>query len=82
MPSAEVVLLRTLGIPARWSVGYAQGESTQDRTYIVRQRDAHAWPEVYFTGLGWVEFEPTASQQPLVRGDRRSIPGQQSKPTG
>lgn len=66
--SAEVILLRTLGIPARWSVGYAQGESTQDGTYIVRQRDAHAWPEVYFTGLGWVEFEPTASQQPLVRG--------------
>jgi hypothetical protein len=35
--------------------------------YTVRQRDAHAWPEVYFAGYGWVEFEPTASQSPIVR---------------
>ena len=33
-------------------------------TYTVRQRDAHAWPEVYFAGYGWMEFEPTASQSP------------------
>ncbi|MCX7680719.1 MAG: DUF3488 and transglutaminase-like domain-containing protein [Anaerolineae bacterium] len=66
--SAEVVLLRSLGIPARLAVGYAGGE--KDRTsglYLVRHRDAHAWPEVYFPGLGWVEFEPTASQPPIYR---------------
>jgi transglutaminase-like putative cysteine protease len=65
--SAEIVLLRAVGVPARWSVGYAQGEQLDDGTYAVRQRDAHAWPEVYFPDLGWVEFEPTASQPVIVR---------------
>ena len=61
--SAEVMMLRTLGIPARLAVGYAQGEfNPQTGVYTVRQKDAHAWPEVYFNGVGWVEFEPTASQ--------------------
>jgi len=65
--TAEVVLLRAAGIPARWSVGYAQGETLEDGNYLVRQRDAHAWPEVYFNGLGWVEFEPTVSQPSIDR---------------
>jgi len=68
--SAEVLMLRSLGIPARLAVGYAQGERDDagGRTqYVVRVRDAHAWPEVYFAGIGWVEFEPTANQSPLTR---------------
>lgn len=65
--SAEVVMLRSLGIPARWVVGYAQGEKQVDPRYLVRQRDAHAWPEVYFPTIGWVEFEPTASEPAIVR---------------
>jgi len=74
--TAEIILLRSLGIPARWAVGYAQGEivdslalglSGDQRAYFVRQRDAHAWPEVYFNGLGWVEFEPTVSQPDISR---------------
>lgn len=77
--TSDVILLRSLGIPARMAVGYAQGiiqTTAQDgqnptqaagTTYIVRQRDSHAWPEVYFTGIGWVEFEPTASQNALTR---------------
>ena len=65
--SAEVVLLRSIGIPARMAFGYAQGERLEDGSYIVRQRDAHAWPEVYFHGLGWIEFEPTASQPVIAR---------------
>jgi transglutaminase-like putative cysteine protease len=61
--SSEVVLLRSLGIPARMVVGFAQG--TYDDTtqlYTVRNRDGHAWPEVYFVGYGWIPFEPTAAQ--------------------
>jgi hypothetical protein len=59
--SAEVILLRSLGIPARLVVGYAQGTFSQKgQTYTVRANDSHAWPEVYFTNLGWVVFEPTA----------------------
>ncbi len=74
--TAEIILLRSLGIPARWAAGYAQGEFVNDptlelssgqRIYFVRQRDAHAWPEVYFNGLGWVEFEPTVAQPDIIR---------------
>lgn len=65
--TAEVIMLRAAGIPARWAVGYAQGEKVESASYAVRQRDAHAWPEVYFPGYGWVEFEPTVSQPDIVR---------------
>ena len=61
--TAEVVMLRSLGIPARIAVGFAEGELLEDnKTYLVRLDDSHAWPEVYFPALGWVEFEPTVSQ--------------------
>jgi len=66
--SAEVILLRLAGIPARLAVGYAQGEYQEVAdAYIVRQHDAHAWPEVFFPTIGWVEFEPTTSQPILIR---------------
>ena len=66
--SAEIVLLRSLGIPSRLAAGLAQGtQQGQSGVYVVLERDAHTWPEVYFPGLGWVEFEPTASQPPLSR---------------
>jgi len=66
--SAEVLLLRSLGIPARLAVGYAQGISDSSGTqFTVRQKDSHAWPEVYFPGIGWVEFEPTSSQPFIYR---------------
>jgi hypothetical protein len=64
--SAEVLLLRAIGIPARLAVGFARSESA-DGAYTVYRRNAHAWPEVYFPGIGWVEFEPTSSQAPLAR---------------
>ena len=65
--TAEVILLRAAGIPARWAIGFAQGEEQDDGSYIVRQSDAHAWPEVYFSGFGWVEFEPTGSLPNIIR---------------
>jgi transglutaminase-like putative cysteine protease len=66
--SSQVVLLRSLGIPARLAVGFSAGEHQGGtNTYLVYERNAHAWPEVYFPGLGWVEFEPTVSQDPIVR---------------
>jgi transglutaminase-like putative cysteine protease len=61
--SAEVLMLRSLGIPARLAVGYASGKwNDTDKRYEVRSMDYHAWPEVYFPNLGWVPFEPTGSQ--------------------
>ena len=60
--SAEVVLLRIAGVPARLAVGYAQGTPAGSGEGITVQRDdSHAWPEVYFPGYGWIPFEPTAS---------------------
>lgn len=69
--SAEVILLRSLGIPARFAAGFNQGQ--YDRVtgvYHVLERNAHAWPEVFFANYGWIEFEPTASEPPLVRPER------------
>ena len=65
--SAEVVMLRSLGIPARLVVGFAQGQKMEGGNYAVIQKDAHAWPEVYFPEIGWVEFEPTGNQNSLTR---------------
>lgn len=58
--SAMVVLMRSLGVPARYVLGYAPGQYDQDRNeYVVREFHYHAWPEVYFPGFGWQQFEPT-----------------------
>jgi transglutaminase-like putative cysteine protease len=61
--TAEVLMLRSLGIPARIAVGFAQGVYQEEEQHFeVREKESHAWPEVYFPGIGWVEFEPTVSQ--------------------
>lgn len=67
--TAEVLMLRSIGIPSRIVFGYAQGESQNpDETeFIVRREQSHAWPEVFFEGIGWVEFEPTTLQPSLDR---------------
>jgi hypothetical protein len=57
------VLARTLDIPARLGVGFLPGELGSDRVYRVTGADAHAWPELYFPGTGWVRFEPTPAVQ-------------------
>jgi protein-glutamine gamma-glutamyltransferase len=58
--SAMTVMLRSLGIPARYATGFLPGEYNDvGGDYIVRQSDAHAWVEVYFTNYGWVTFDPT-----------------------
>ncbi|MER5870581.1 DUF3488 and transglutaminase-like domain-containing protein, partial [Streptomyces sp. NPDC002044] len=50
---------RSLGIPARVAVGFTPGERQPDGNVNVTMRDAHAWPELYFEGVGWTRFEPT-----------------------
>lgn len=66
--TAEILMLRSLGIPARWVIGYAQGFlDEEEEIYWIRDKDRHAWPEVYFPGLGWIEFEPTALQAEIAR---------------
>ncbi|MER5944640.1 DUF3488 and transglutaminase-like domain-containing protein [Streptomyces sp. NPDC001904] len=55
-------MARTLGIPARVAVGFTPGSATGDGAYTVGLRDAHAWPELYFEGVGWTRFEPTPTR--------------------
>jgi|SRR5579875_300032 len=58
--SAMVVMLRTLGIPARYVTGFLPGEfNPLAQDYIIRARDAHSWVEVYFPKYGWITFDPT-----------------------
>jgi transglutaminase-like putative cysteine protease len=74
--TAEVLMLRAVGIPARMAAGFAQGEANDSRSrYYVRQSDAHAWPEVYFPGYGWIEFEPTMNQAEIIRPELPLDPG-------
>ncbi len=70
--SAMAVMARLVGIPSRIAVGYAPGRPTGATVAVPGQgalpefevdaRDAHAWPELYFQGAGWVAFEPTPSR--------------------
>lgn len=55
-------MARTLGIPARVAVGFTPGSAQADGTMSVGLRDAHAWPELYFEGVGWTRFEPTPTR--------------------
>jgi len=66
--SAMAVMARAVGIPARVAAGYSQGQHNPDTgAYRVKEKNAHAWVEIYFPRYGWVEFEPTASEPLLVR---------------
>jgi transglutaminase-like putative cysteine protease len=62
---ATVFLLRSVGIPARVVTGYLGGEWNPYENYLqLRQRDAHAWVEVWLQGRGWVRLDPTAAVAP------------------
>ena len=59
--TATVVMLRSLGIPAREAVGYVPGPYNPiTDLYDVQAKDAHAWVQVWFPGYGWQNFDPTA----------------------
>jgi len=58
--SAMTVMLRAIGIPARYATGFLPGEYNDvGGDYIIRESDAHTWVEVYFPGYGWMTFDPT-----------------------
>jgi hypothetical protein len=68
--SAMVVMLRSLGVPSRLAVGYVLDETQRPEggdSFRVTEKAAYAWPEVYFPGLGWVEFNPTPDRQTFTR---------------
>ena len=57
--TSMTVMLRSLGIPARYVEGFVMPENHNDTIYTITSRHAHAWVEVYFQGFGWLIFEPT-----------------------
>ncbi|MFC7687227.1 transglutaminaseTgpA domain-containing protein [Ureibacillus sp. GCM10028918] len=61
--TSMVVLLRSVGIPARWVKGFAGGDVIDNQgstsTYQITNNDAHSWVEAYIPSVGWVNFEPT-----------------------
>jgi transglutaminase-like putative cysteine protease len=75
--AAFVVLMRAAGLPARVVTGYQGGEvNPVDGYLVVRQRDAHAWAEVWLEDRGWVRVDPTAAVAPVrvEGGADRALP--------
>jgi transglutaminase-like putative cysteine protease len=66
--SAMAAITRSLGMPSRVAVGFIPGRPQPDGSYEVTTSEAHAWPEIWFGGAGWVRFEPTP------RGNEVSTP--------
>ena len=66
--SAFIVMARSLGLPARMATGFFPVERDPAAGgFLYRELNAHAWPEVYFSGYGWIPFEPTANRSEFVR---------------
>lgn len=75
--AAFVVLMRAAGVPARIVTGYQGGEpNTLGGFLSVRQRDAHAWAEIWLDGQGWLRVDPTAAVAParIELGMDRALP--------
>jgi transglutaminase-like putative cysteine protease len=65
--TAMILMLRSIGIPSRLVTGFLASEWNEFGSYYtVRQRDAHAWVEVYFPRSGWMTFDPTP---PVLQGE-------------
>jgi hypothetical protein len=79
-------MARTLHIPSRVAVGFSYGDadptSSSDglTTYTVRGRHAHAWPELYIAGAGWLPFEPTPSRGNPDAAQYTQVAAQQAPP--
>ncbi|MFE0512928.1 DUF3488 and DUF4129 domain-containing transglutaminase family protein [Streptomyces sp. NPDC058964] len=72
---AMAAMARTLGIPARVAVGFAPGTPQADGSVSVGLKDAHAWPELYFEGVGWTRFEPTPTRGSAPSYTQSETPG-------
>lgn len=77
------VMTRSLGLPTRVVLGFTPGEANEDGLVIVRQRNAHAWVEVWLDAHGWVRFDPTPRSDginPSASGELAFDPGDFSLP--
>ncbi|USZ67073.1 DUF3488 and transglutaminase-like domain-containing protein [Halorussus salilacus] len=72
--TSMVAMLRSQGVPARYAVGYTPGQRVAEDEWVVRGLDSHAWVEVYFPDVGWVEFDPTPAE-PRERAESAELEG-------
>jgi transglutaminase-like putative cysteine protease len=83
---AMAVLARLLGIPSRIAYGFTAGSPSGTGVYRVTTHDAHAWPELFFQGYGWLRFEPTptgtAGQGTAYAPTYSAAPGALTGPPG
>ncbi|HRK47495.1 MAG TPA: DUF3488 and transglutaminase-like domain-containing protein, partial [Nocardioides sp.] len=83
--AAMAVMARDLGIPARVAVGFLEPDKVGDGQWEYSAHDLHAWPELFFSGSGWVRFEPTppgrASGVPDYTTATINIPSETDTPT-
>ena len=70
-------MARTLGIPSRVAVGFTPGVQNEQGWYSVLGKNAHAWPELWFDGIGWVLFEPTPGRGAPGAESYTDLPAQQ-----
>lgn len=74
--TAMVLLCRSAGLPARYVQGYNLSElynrevNQHQTNYVIKVRDAHAFPEVYISGYGWMSFEPTVPSMEILEETR------------
>ena len=75
--AAMALMGRSIGIPSRVAIGFLRPSPVGDDTFVYSAHDLHAWPEMYFAGVGWVRFEPTP------QGRAAAVPGytRQTVPT-
>ena len=74
-------MARLLGLPARVAVGFTAGTRDADGRWHVTGKEAHAWPEVYLSGFGWVAFEPTPGRGLPGAEDYTEVPPAQAADT-
>ncbi|MBI4303665.1 MAG: transglutaminase domain-containing protein [Chloroflexi bacterium] len=79
--SATVVMLRSVGVPARLAVGYLPGErNPATGSYTLTAKYHHAWSEIYFPGYGWIVFETTPFSESGFEAPDLTLGGRGSNP--
>lgn len=75
--AAMAVMARAVGLPSRLVNGFQTGSFNRlGGDYVIRARDAHSWVEIYFTGFGWVTFDPTPADPNAARNEAWSVFGE------
>lgn len=79
--TAMITMARLEGIPARMAIGFTPGTPQSDGSFAVTSHDMHAWPELYFEGLGWLPFEPTPGGTASPDSPGAEAPGHPTVPS-